>query len=335
MGGQVGARRRIGVEVVVVAAVVGLRDRPRDDGAHARRVRLGSAAAVGVAHDVAAVPAVREGRRVRRRLLHAAQVVRDLVQHDRRLPVPRVGRGRARGQHHPRQAALVGEVAAAGRVVGRDLGDAPDAVDAVVVDGIGIVGGQAVGEDEHVARGRVDDLRDVVGHGVEVVVVAAQDVGAAVGGQVDVLDVDVLRAAHRAHVEAQRAPAARLQRQELLDARDVGLQRVLPAIEVVGLVERVRVDDLDLTQRSRGRPRARCRPWSGWRRRTTSWAGTAGGRERPCGQVREGERVVDVRGREVGAACRGGSDRSRRGRSRRAPAPAAGAGRRGSVVRGA
>ena len=55
----------------------------------------------------------------------------------------------------------------------------------------------------------------------------------------DVLDVDVLRAAHGAHVEAQRAPAARLQRQELLDARDVGLQRVLPAIEVVGLVVRV------------------------------------------------------------------------------------------------
>ena len=66
---------------------------------------------------------------------------------------------RARRQHHPRQAALVGVVAAAGRVVGRDLRDAPDAVDAVVVDGIGIVGGQAVGEDEHVARGRADRRR--------------------------------------------------------------------------------------------------------------------------------------------------------------------------------
>ena len=54
-----------------------------------------------------------------------------------------------------------------------------------------------------------------------------------------------------AHVEAQRAPAAVCSGEELLDARDVGLQRVAPLGEAVGAVGGVGVDDLDLCWRGR------------------------------------------------------------------------------------
>ena len=81
-------------------------------------------------------------------------------------------------------------------------------------------------------------------------------------GSCDDLDVDVLRAAARAHVEAERLGAAVLGAEEALDDRDVGLQRVAPAGEAVRAVGGVGVDDLELRLRRRAWRRWRCRRWS-------------------------------------------------------------------------
>ena len=187
-------------------------------------------------------------------------------------------------------------LAAPARVVVGYLGDAPDALVGGVA-GRGI--GEPVAEDEDVARVLGDALADGGGHGVEVLLVVGPDVRAAVAGQVHDLDVDVLRAAVGAHVEAQRAPAAGLQRQELLDARDVGLQGVLPQREAVRRVDGVGIDDLDLALA--GREGGVCavvvrgRRAAPLRRQVLRQVG--GDRAR---QVRHRERAVDVRGREVG-----------------------------------
>ena len=61
----------------------------------------------------------------------------------------------------------------------------------------------------------------------------------------DDLHVEVLRAAARAHVEPERLLAAALGREEALDERDVGLDRVTPTGEAVGAIRGMRVDDLE------------------------------------------------------------------------------------------
>ena len=155
-------------------------------------------------------------------------------------PIRRIGLRRRVGPHDRRQPARVALVAGAGAVVVDDLGDAPHRIV-----------GELVGQDEHVARARegADGGRHVVGQAAEVARVVA--VVLARARQRDHLDVDVLRPALRAHVEAQRAGAARLHGEVLLDVRDVGLQRVAPLRRPVLLAARVGVDDLDLALRRR------------------------------------------------------------------------------------
>ena len=231
-----------------------------------------------------------------RGLLHAAEVVGDLVQDDRRLPVPGVGVGAGRRQHHPGEAAAVGEVVGRGAAVGRDLRDAPDAL--VLGGGLRVGRGEPVGEDEHVARAVADRGVHVAGDRIEVVVVVAGDVRAARPRKRDRLDVEVLRPALVAHVEAQRPAAAGLQGEELLDARYVGLQRVLPLVEVVALVAGVGVDDLDLALggRERGVDGVVGRALRAAPRGRQVLRQVRGDGPR---QVRHGQRVVDVRGGQV------------------------------------
>src|SRR5262249_50876875 len=63
------------------------------------------------------------------------------------------------------------------------------------------------------------------------------------------LDVDVLRPARGAEIEARRARGARLRGDELVDQGRVGLDQVGPRAEAVGPVGRVDVDDLELRLR--------------------------------------------------------------------------------------
>jgi hypothetical protein len=192
------------------------------------------------------------------------------------------------GCHQSDGSGCVALVLGAAAVVVDDLGDAPHRIV-----------GELVGQDEHVARARqgADGGRHVVGQAAEVARVVA--VVLAHARQRDHLDVDVLRPALRAHVEAQRAGAARLHGEVLLDVRDVGLQRLAPLRRPILLAARVGVDDLDLALRRReggelavvGR-QARAAPR---RRRVPGQVG-----RRRARQVRDRQCAGDVGALEVG-----------------------------------
>ncbi len=243
--GEVAAGGGRRVEVVVAAAVVGLRDRAAD----ARAVVLHGVRRAGVlrvTHDVRALPAVAvAGEReagglgaVGSRPLDRAEVVADLVQEALRPPAARAGVGGAlavAGEEDRGEAAEVVDVGRATAVARR----AEDVLAEAVVVGAAV---ERVGEDDHVARaGRGPEARlDLADDGAEVV-----DVGAPRAAQVDDLEVDELRAAARAHVDPDRLRAAALGSHEALDEGDVGLQRVGPLGEAVGAVGGVGVDELE------------------------------------------------------------------------------------------
>ena len=296
---QVGAGRGRGIEVVVAAAVVALGDRAGQRLAVLHH-RVRSAGVLDVTHDVGALPAVPVGRvllpgglgRVRRAPLHGAEVVRHLVQEALRPPAPlggaRCGRAVA-AEEDRREAAAVVHVGRAGDLAGGALDGLAEAV-------LLPAAGEAVGQDDRVARaaGGAELARDGGRDRAEVVHVAG-----ARTGQRDALDVDVLPAAARAHVEAQRLGAAVLGRQEALHDGHVGLQRARPAGEAVGAVGGECVDDLELglvARRDRvGGVVARrlvAAPGGGEARVALRWP-------RPSGRRRRGRRPASARG------CRG------------------------------
>ena len=180
--------------------------------------------------------------------------------HQPQLAVPGRGRAVAAEEDRGQPAAVVD--------VGRALALARGAHHGLAQPVLLRAAGEAVGQHHHVAgpgvadraadRGR--DRGEVVG------------VGGAGAGQLDDLDVHVLRAAARAHVHAQGLGAAVLGGQEALDDRDVGLDRVAPAGEAVRAVGGVRVDELELRLADRQRGVGRCCRRSS-RCRTTSSAG--------------------------------------------------------------
>ena len=265
---------------------------------------------------------------MRRRLLHAAEVVRDLVQHHGRLPPDGAGVVRRVGPHRRHQAARVADVARVGAVVALDLRDAPL---------VGLVG-QALGSTKtsRGPGGGTERGRDLVEQVVEVAraVEAWCRRSSCAAACRCTTWMSTYCGPHSVPMSKRRA-----RRPPVCSARYCSMRETSACSEsrhvreLVGLVARVGVDDLDLRD-ARGK--------AAWTVSSVVRSRAAPGRRQELGQVGcdrarhagDRERAVDVGARELGRRCRCDSARPRRARSPRARAPAA-ARRRRMVPRGA